>query len=63
MAELKNEKGLSNNTINKHRTHLNTLFNYIMLNDDVYGLYKNPMDKVKPLKKEREKHNEERRYL
>lgn len=53
MAHLKNEKGLSNNTVNKHRTHLNTLFHYIMLHDDVYGLYKNPMDKVKPLKKEK----------
>lgn len=40
MAHLKNEKGLSNNTVNKHRTHLNTLFNYIMLHDDVYGLYR-----------------------
>lgn len=53
MAYLKTERGLSNNTVNKHRTHLNTLFNYVMLHDDVYGLYKNPMEKVKPLKKEK----------
>lgn len=53
MAYLKTERGLSNNTVNKHRTHLNTLFNYAMLHDDVYGLHKNPMEKVKPLKKEK----------
>ena len=50
MAYLKNEVGLSNNTINKHRTRLNTVFNYMLTVPEVYGIYKNPVECVKPYK-------------
>ncbi len=50
MAYLKTEKGFSNNTINKHRTHLMTLFEYMVVNDEVYGIPVNPVRKVKPLR-------------
>lgn len=50
MAYLKKEKNFSNNTINKHRTHLMTLFEYAMINEEMYGLQVNPVRKVKPLK-------------
>lgn len=50
MAFLKKEKNFSNNTINKHRTHLTTLLEYALMNDEVYGLQVNPVRKVKPLK-------------
>lgn len=48
MAYLKSEKGLSPNTVNKHRTHLHTLFNYMISEDEIYGIYKNPVDAVRP---------------
>ncbi len=50
MGFLKKEKNFSNNTINKHRSHLMTLFEYALMNDEVYGLQVNPVRKVKPLK-------------
>lgn len=50
MAYLKDEKELSNNTINKHRTRLNTVFNYMLSVPEEYGLYNNPISKVKPYK-------------
>lgn len=50
MAFLKKDKRFSNNTINKHRTHLMTLFEYMLVNDDIYCLQMNPVRKVKPLK-------------
>lgn len=50
MAFLKREKHFSHNTINKHRTHLMTLFEYAVANDEVYGLLINPVRKVKPLR-------------
>lgn len=50
MAFLKKEKQFSNNTINKHRTHLMTLFEYAVMNDEVFGIQVNPVRKVKPLK-------------
>lgn len=50
MAFLKREKRFSHNTINKHRTHLMTLFEYATVNDEVYELQVNPVRKVKPLK-------------
>lgn len=50
MAFLKKDKGFSNNTINKHRTHLMTLFEYMLVNDEIYGLQVNPVRKVKPMK-------------
>lgn len=50
MAYLKNEKELSNNTINKHRTRLNTIFNFMITVPEEYGIYTNPIEKVKPYK-------------
>lgn len=50
MSYLKNEKDLSNNTINKHRTRLNTIFNYMLTAPEEYGIYKNPIKVVKPYK-------------
>lgn len=52
MAYLKSEKGFSNNTINKHRAHLMTLFEYMSVHDEIYGLEINPVKKIKPLKQE-----------
>lgn len=51
-AFLKAKKNLSNNTINKHRTHLMTVFEYMVQNDDIYGIEINPVRKVRPLKHE-----------
>lgn len=51
-AHLKASKKLSNNTINKHRTHLMTVFEYMVENDEIYGLQINPVRKIKPLKHE-----------
>lgn len=48
MAYLKMEKGLSAKTVNKHRTHLHTLFDYMMSEEEIYGIYKNPVDAIKP---------------
>lgn len=48
MAYLKTEKGLSAKTVNKHRTHLHTLFDYMMSEEEIYGIYKNPVDAIKP---------------
>lgn len=48
MAYLRTEKGLSAKTVNKHRTHLHTLFDYMISEEDVYGVYKNPVDAIKP---------------
>lgn len=50
MAFLKKEKTFSNNTINKHRTHLMTLFEYALMNDEVFGIQINPVRKIRPLK-------------
>lgn len=52
LAHLKSEKKFSNNTINKHRAHLMTLFEYMSVNDEIYGLEINPVKKIKPLKQE-----------
>lgn len=49
---LKMKKNLGNNTINKHRTHLMTVFEYMVENDEVYGIEVNPVRRVKPLKHE-----------
>ncbi len=51
-AFLKTEKKFCNNTINKHRTHLLTLFEYMIENEETYGLQINPVRRVKPLKSE-----------
>ena len=48
MAYLKTEKGLSAKTVNKHRTHLHTLFDYMISEEEIYGIYKNPVDSIKP---------------
>lgn len=52
LAYLKREKQFSNNTINKHRTHLLTLFEYATRNDDRYGIVVNPVRKIRPLRHE-----------
>lgn len=57
MAWLKTEKGFCNNTVNKHRTHLMTLFEYMIVNDDTYCLAVNPVRKVKALKQEPYRHH------
>lgn len=57
MAYLKTEKEFSNNTVNKHRTHLMTLFEYMIVNDETYGLSVNPVRKVKALKQEQYHHH------
>lgn len=49
---LKSSKSLSSNTINKHRTHLMTLFEYMVENSEVYGIEVNPVRKIRPLKQE-----------
>ena len=49
---LKSTKNLSGNTINKHRTHLMTLFEYMVENSEIYGLEVNPVRKIRPLKQE-----------
>lgn len=48
MAYLKTEKGLNAKTVNKHRTHLHTLFDYMISEEEIYGIYKNPVDAIKP---------------
>lgn len=48
LAYLRAEKGLSAKTVNKHRTHLHTLFGYMMSEEEVYSIYKNPVDAIKP---------------
>lgn len=35
-------------TVNKHRTHLHTLFEYMISEEEIYGIYKNPIDAIKP---------------
>ncbi len=49
---LKNVKQFCNNTINKHRTHLMTLFEFAICNDERYGLQINPIRKIRPLRHE-----------
>ncbi len=49
---LKSSKSLSSNTINKHRTHLMTLFEYMVENSEIYGIEVNPVRKIRPLKQE-----------
>lgn len=48
MAYLKTEKELSAKTVNKHRTHLHTLFDYMISEEEIYGIFKNPVDAIKP---------------
>lgn len=48
MVYLRKEKGLSAKTVNKHRTHFHTLFDYMISEEEVYGVYKNPVDAIKP---------------
>lgn len=48
MAYLKTEKELSAKTVNKHRTHLHTLFAYAMCDPDRYSVYRNPVDAIQP---------------
>ena len=48
MAFLKTEKTLSAKTINKHRTHLHTLFQYAICDQERYGVYRNPVDAIQP---------------
>lgn len=48
LAYLKSEKGLKAKTVNKHRTHLHTIFDYMMSEESVYGVYRNPVDLIKP---------------
>lgn len=50
LSYLKEEKNLSNNTVNKHRTHLNTIFNYMLTVPEEYGVYKNPVENIKTYK-------------
>jgi len=50
LAYLKTTEELSNNTINKHRTHLNTIYNYMLTAPEEYGIYNNPVQNVKPYK-------------
>ena len=52
LAFLKVDKGLSSKTANKHRAHLHALFNYMMTEEDVYGIYKNPVDGIRPYPEE-----------
>lgn len=47
MAYLRADKGLSAKTVNKHRTHLHTLFDYMVSEEETYGIYKNPVDAIK----------------
>lgn len=47
IAYLNKEKGLSAKTVNKHRTHLHTLFDYMISEEEIYGIYKNPVDAIK----------------
>ncbi|MDY4839974.1 MAG: tyrosine-type recombinase/integrase [Lachnospiraceae bacterium] len=49
---LKRVRNFSNNTINKHRTHLMTLFEYATRNDERYGIEINPVRKIRPLRHE-----------
>lgn len=49
---LRTEKQLSNNTVNKHRTHLMTLFEFAVQNDERYGIQINPVRKIRPLRHE-----------
>lgn len=47
---LREEKGLSNNTVKKHYTHLHTLFVYMLKHPDKYGIYINPIEYVDTIK-------------
>ena len=57
MAYVVNEKGLSTNTANKHRSHLGTLFNYAISEPEEYGIFKNPVEAVRPFKKVKKKYD------
>ena len=57
MAYVVNEKGLSTNTANKHRSHLGTLFNYAISEPEEYGIFKNPVETVRPFKKVKKKYD------
>ncbi len=52
LLHLRKEKHLSNNTANKHRTHLMTLFEFAVQNDERYGIAINPVRKIRPLRHE-----------
>lgn len=56
MAYLKTEKGLSAKTVNKHRTHLHTLFAYAICDPDRYSVYRNPVDAIQPFSVEKFDH-------
>lgn len=56
LAYLRTEKNLSAKTANKHRTHLHTLFDYMISEEDVYGIYKNPVDAIRPFSVEEFNH-------
>ena len=57
LAYLITDKGLSTNTANKHRSHLGTLFNYAMSEPEEYGVFKNPVELVRPFKKVKKKYD------
>lgn len=52
LLQLRSEKNLSNNTINKHRTHLMTLFEFAIKNEERYEIQINPVRKIRPLRHE-----------
>ena len=52
LAYLKSDKGLSSRTVNKHRAHLHTLYNYMLTEEDIYGIYKNQVDGIRPYPEE-----------
>lgn len=56
LAYLRAEKKLSSKTANKHRTHLHTLFDYMISEEEVYGIYRNPIDSIKPFSEEEFNH-------
>ena len=56
MAYLKTEKALSAKTINKHRTHLHTLFAYAICDPERYGIIRNPIDAIQPFTVEKFDH-------
>lgn len=56
LAYLKTEKGLSAKTINKHRTHIHTLFAYAICDPERYGIIRNPIDAIQPFSVEKFDH-------
>lgn len=57
LAYIVDKKGLSVNTANKHRSHISTIFNYIITEPEEYGIYDNPVKYIKPFKKTKMKYD------